>query len=148
MTLEEHRKLGITYFNSTWDLLDKKDRNKEDDLKMIHYSHASRLHWGLSGAPVVNLVRGDWQISRVYSVLGLGESALYHATICYTKTIDHNLTDFDLVFAYECMANAYKVLGDNTSMNNYLKLAYSAIDHVEKDSDKEYCKTELDNIKK
>lgn len=148
MTLEEHKKLGITYFNSTWDLLDKTDRNKDEDAKMIHFAHGSRLHWELSGAPVLNLVRGDWQISRVYAVLGLGESALYHAKRCLTKTIDNNIGDFDLVFAHECMANAYKVTGYQKGMNEHLELGFESVDQVEKDGDKEYCKGELENIKK
>ena len=148
MTLEEHKKLGIAYFNSTWDLLDKANRTKDEDLKMIHFAHASRFHWEQSGAPILNLVRGDWQVSRVYSVLGLGESALYHANTCYKKTIENKIGDFDLVFAYESMANAYKVLNNKKLMNEYLDLGYISIDQVKKDDDKKYCLTELDNIKK
>lgn len=146
MTLEEHSKLGIDYFNNTWDLIDKLDRNSEDDLIMIHYAHASRLHWELSGAPLLNLVRGDWQISRVYCILGLGESALYHATSCYTKTINNNIADFDLVFAYECMANAYKVLGNEKLMKEHLDLGYQLINQVQNEDNKEYCRSELDKI--
>jgi|LGOV01.1.fsa_nt_gb hypothetical protein len=146
MNLDEHRKLGVYYFNSTWDLIEKLDRNKDEDERMIHYAHASRLHWELSGAPILNLVRGDWQISRVYSLLGLGESALYHAQSCYTKTINNKIGDFDLVFAYECMANAYKVLGNEELMKENLELGYKSIDQVKKDTNKEYCKSELDNI--
>ncbi|AIO19551.1 hypothetical protein KQ51_01675 [Candidatus Izimaplasma bacterium HR1] len=148
MTLEDHKKLGISYFNKTWDYLNKKNRNNEDDLKMIHYVHASRFHWQMSGAPILNIVRGDWQVSRVYSVLKMGESALIHAKACYKQTIENNIGDFDLVFAYESMAHAYQILHDLDNMNKYLELGYNAIDQVEKDEDKEYCKSELDNIKK
>jgi len=41
---------------------------------MIHAAHASRFHWGEIGKPI-NLGRGEWQISRVYSVLNRPESA-------------------------------------------------------------------------
>jgi len=61
-------------FNLVWSLLDKKDRTKEEDDKMIHAAHASRFHWGEIGKPI-NLGRGEWQISRVYSVLNMPESA-------------------------------------------------------------------------
>lgn len=148
MTLEEHKNLGIKYFNSTWDLIDKDIRTKEEDARMIHYAHASRLHWDLSGAEVLNIVRGDWQISRVYSILGMGESAMYHAKLCHDKTIQNHIGDFDLVFAYECMASAFKILGDSLHMNEYLMLGYRAIDHVKDLEDQKYCKRELDNIKK
>ena len=148
MTKEDHKKLGITYFNKTWDYLDKPNRSNEDDLEMLHFAHASRLHWELSGAPILNLIRGEWQISRVYATLNLAASALKHATYVHDKTLENNIGDFDLVFAHECMANAYKLLGNHEAMIHHLELGYKAIDQVDKMGDKDYCKTELDNIKK
>ena len=148
MTFNEHKKLGIEFFNTTWDYLDKPNRTKGDNIEMIHYAHSSTLHWQLSGAPILNIVRGLWQISRVYSVLNMGESALFHAKTCYEKTIANNIDDFDLVFAHECMANAYKVLGEQKLMSKHINLGYHAIDQVTKQGDKNYCKSELDNIKK
>ncbi len=148
MTKEDHKKLGINFFNKTWEYIDKIDRTEKDNLEMISLAHTSKVHWQLSGAPVLNLVRGDWQISRVYSILGMGESALKYAFNCYKETVENNIGDFDLVFAHECMAFAYKILGNKTEMNKHLELGYKAIDQVEKQGDKDYCKTELDNIKK
>ena len=148
MTKEEHRKLGIEYFNKTWDYIDKQDRTEEDDLMMMNYTHASRLHWTLSEAPLLNIVRGEWQISHVYALLGMGESALKHAEFVHKHTLDQGFGDFDLVFAHECMAYAYKVLGDLEKMNHYLDLGYASIDQCEKQGDKDYCKSQLDLIKK
>lgn len=147
MEKNEHKNLGIKFFNKTWDLIDKTDRTIDEDLEMVHYSHASRLHWALSGAPMLNIVRGEWQISRVYTLLNQGESALYHAQYCHDKTLEHGFNDFDLVFAHECMANAFKVLGNLEKMNYHLELGYKAVAQVEKQGDKDYCTSELDNIK-
>ena len=36
---------------------------------MIHAAHASRYHWSQVGTKA-NLARGEWQVSRVYTVLG------------------------------------------------------------------------------
>ena len=44
-------------------------------------ARASRFHWGEVGEPV-NRVRGEWQCSRVYAVLGRAEPALWHARRC------------------------------------------------------------------
>lgn len=148
MTKEEHKSLGIKYFNKTWDYIDKKDRTIEDDLQMMNYAHASRLNWELSGAPLLNIVRGEWQVSRVYSLLGMGEAALVHAQYCCDKTLEEKFSGFDLVFAHEAMAFAYKVLGRFEDMEAELALGYAALDQVEKQGDKDYCKSELDNIKK
>ncbi len=146
MTKEDHKKLGITFFNKTWDYIDQKDKTEKDKLSMINFTHASRLHWELSGAPALNLVRGDWQISHVYSLLGMGESALVYAKSCFDNTIDNNFGDFDLVFAYEAMAYAHKILGNDELKSEYLEKGYKAIDQVEKQGDKDYCKSELDKI--
>jgi hypothetical protein len=78
---EEHRKFAVELFNLTWSLLDKKDRTKEDDDRMIHAAHASRFHWGEIGTPL-EFERGEWQISRVYSALKRSEPATYHAKRC------------------------------------------------------------------
>lgn len=147
MTKEEHKKLGITFFNKAWDYIDNANRTKEEDLEMLHYVHASRLHWELSGAPTLNLVRGDWQVAKVHVILGLKDSAMLYAKSCHDQTIENNFGDFDLVFAHEIMANAYKLFNDFDNMEKHLKLGYEAIDQVEKQGDKDYCKTELDKVK-
>jgi hypothetical protein len=51
-TREEHRKFAVGLFNLTWSLLDKKDRTREEDDKMVHAAHASRYHWGEIGTPL------------------------------------------------------------------------------------------------
>lgn len=82
ITREVHEKLAMSLFNATWALLDKEDRTVEDDIEMIHSAHASRYHWGQIGEPL-HFERGEWQISRVYSVLGRREPALYHASCAW-----------------------------------------------------------------
>ncbi len=53
LNLQEcHKKQAINNFNTTWDLIDKTDRAKEDNIKMIHTAHASRFHWSDVGTPI------------------------------------------------------------------------------------------------
>jgi hypothetical protein len=64
----DHRQLGVDLFNEVWRLIE----TREDDDRMVHAAHASRYHWG--EAPECepeNLARGEWQVSRVYTVVGL-----------------------------------------------------------------------------
>jgi hypothetical protein len=51
-------------------------------------------------------------VSRVYSVLGRGEPALVHARLCLDTCVDHGIGDFDIAYAHEAMARAYRLLGD------------------------------------
>jgi hypothetical protein len=84
VSLEQHEKLAKTAFNKTWDYLDKKERDTEDELNMIHAAHASRFHWGVlvaeGKATVQNLQRGEWMLAHVYTILERGEPALYHCS--------------------------------------------------------------------
>jgi hypothetical protein len=75
------RQLAVDLFNHVWTLMDLPSRTPAQDAEMIHAAHASRHHWGVIGEPV-NWARGEWQVSRVYCVLGRGEPALYHAGRC------------------------------------------------------------------
>jgi hypothetical protein len=142
---EEHRKFAIDLFNLTWSLLDKKDRTKEENDKMIHASHASRFHWGEIGT-LLEFERGEWQISRVYSVLKRSEPALYHARRCLEICKENNIGDFDIAFAYEAMARAYTIAGKKTECEKYLQLAKKAGEKIGKKEDKDYFFSELKTI--
>lgn len=106
----DHRQMAVSLFNRTWDYIEQPHRSAQDDLEMIHCAHASRYHWGVAGGPL-EWARGEWQISRVYSLVGKGESALYHAQQCYQLTENEALGLFDLSVAHEVLARAYRVLG-------------------------------------
>jgi hypothetical protein len=92
---EVHRRLATDLFNFTWTLMEKETRTPMEDNEMIHSAHASRLHWGIAGT-WVHFARGEWQISRVYSILQRFESALYHAQRCVDHCAENELGAFDL----------------------------------------------------
>ncbi|MBC8508122.1 MAG: hypothetical protein ISR58_15610 [Anaerolineales bacterium] len=142
---EMHRKFAIKAFNSTWTLLDKTDRTKEEDLAMIHMAHASRYHWGQIGTPL-NFARGDWQVARVYAVLGFGVMSYKYAKSCLDLCEEHDFGDFDLAFAYEALARASQVSGDVTNASGYIRLAKDAGEAIEKKEDQEYFFSELSTI--
>jgi hypothetical protein len=142
---EEHRKFAVSLFNLTWSLLDKKDRTIEEDDKMVHAAHASRYHWGEIGTPL-EFERGEWQISRVYSVLGRSEPALHHAKRCLHICKNNNIGDFDIAFAYEAMARALSIAKDKVECQKYIQLATKAAENIKKKEDKDYFLSELKTI--
>lgn len=147
MTKEEHRQLGITYFNKAWELIDKKGKTTEESMLLLDYAHASKLHWTLSDPPVINVVRGIWMLSHAYAVLEIGEPALLHAQYCLDMTLEHNIGDFDLVFAYEAMARALYLVDNHSEAELYLNKGYDALGGVEKQDDRDYCISVLDKQK-
>lgn len=133
---ECHKRFAVNSFNLVWSLLDKKDRTKEDDDKMVHAAHASRFHWGEIGTPV-EFERGEWQVSRVYSVLNRPQGALYHAQRCLEICMENNIGDFDIGFAYEAMARANAALGGKSECEKYVRLAKEAGEKIKGKEDKE-----------
>jgi hypothetical protein len=140
-----HKALGIELFNFTWTLLDKKERSLEEDETMVHAAHASRFHWSKVGKPV-NFARGDWQVSRVYSVLGRAEPALHHAQRVLAVCEEHGIGDFDLAFAHEALARAYAVFGHRTKATEHLARAKELTAAVKEADDREILEKDLATI--
>ena len=150
--LQGHKKFAVNLFNQTWGLLDKQDRTKEEEDKMIHSAHASRFHWGevvAAGTPKtgpMNIERGDWQVSRVYSVLGKPEPALYHAKRCLEICEENDIGGFDIAFAHEAMARAYAIAGNQPELEKYLQLAKDAGEKIEEKGDRDYFLGDLKTV--
>lgn len=117
-----HRRIAGELFNLTWSLLDQKRRTKEDDDEMVHAAHASRYHWGVAGT-ALNRSIGEWQISRVYAVLGRPEPALYHGKRSLDIAIRNRLGRFYVAFAYEALARASASAGNRRERDKFLKRA-------------------------
>lgn len=130
-----HKKLAVDLFNMTWELIEKTDRNAAEDETMLHASYASRYHWGVIGTPL-HFARGEWQISRVCSLLGMAACALFHANKSLNLCLDNQLGDFDLGFAYEALARAYAVQGDVAQRDENVAFAKSSAERVIKETDR------------
>jgi DNA-binding transcriptional MerR regulator len=125
----DERRTAADLFNGVWRLLEKEDRSVEEDDRMLHMAHASRYHWGQVGAPV-NLSRGEWQCSRVYSVLGRAEPALHHARRGLEICQKHGIGDWDLAFAYESLARAHAVAGDTDQARAWTEQALADLEAI------------------
>lgn len=142
MTDVDHRRLGVDLFNHAWTLLEKADRTPAEDDELLHATHASAYHWSRVGAPE-NLARGEWQVSRVNAVLGRGEAALHHAQRCLDHCLEHGIGDWDLAYAYEALARAHKVAGDEAEYRRNLELARNAGTRIAEDDDREHLERDL-----
>jgi hypothetical protein len=146
-SVTDERLLAAQLFNETWRLMEQEDRTAEDDDRMIHAAHASRYHWGLvPGATPANLARGEWQISRVYAVLGRAEPALFHGRrvldICERNGID----DWDLAFAFEAIARAHAVAGEAGKARHYTDRALAAAGDIADEEDRALVLADLETI--
>src|SRR5262245_66256391 len=95
--MSEERQRGVDLFNEAWRLLE----TREDDDRLLHVAHASRYHWGeAEECTPANLARGEWQVARVYTVLGRSEPAIWHALRCLEHCEQNGIGDWDLAYAY------------------------------------------------
>ena len=124
---EAHRHFAASLNGEVWTLLGKPDRSQAEDELMIHTAHASCCHW-LKVGTGVHHQRAEWMIARVYSELELGEAALRHARRCQELTQEHAdlMEDFDRAYAYEAMARANALAGNQAEALRYRELAESA----------------------
>lgn len=145
MDFTTHKKMAMDLFNLTWDLIEKKDRTESDDEEMLYAANASRYHWSVVGTPL-NFARGEWQISRVYAILGRSEPALHHAKKSLRLCTDHQLGDFDLGFAYEAMARAYNIAGNSDEQESFLSLALQTAGKVEKEDNRNWLLKNINSV--
>ncbi|MBI2299739.1 MAG: hypothetical protein HYU66_12505 [Armatimonadetes bacterium] len=141
-----HRRLAAELFNHTWSLLDKPDRTQDEDDEMLHAAHASRYHWSLVG-DASNLQVGEWQIARVYSVLGRAEPAQFHAQRALEWCERGGLGAFYVGCAHEVLARAAWTAGDHEAFADHLAQADAIYEGLTDEEEREVLKIDLDELR-
>ncbi len=133
-----HLHFAKQFNGKTWELLDKQGRTPEEDELLVDYAHASLAHWRTAGTEV-HLQRGAWMLARVYTVLGNAQMALQHAERCLELTEQHKdqISDFDFAFAYECMARAQALAGNQAEAQKYVDKADKTGSTIKGEEDRE-----------
>jgi hypothetical protein len=144
----QHRAEGVALFNAVWEMLDAPGRTPAEDDQMVHAAHASRWHWSqaaeLGGDQ--QLAVGEWQCSRVYSVLGRGEPALHHARASLAICEAAGLGDWVEAAALEALARASAVGGDAAAARDWLERARTASAAIADPEDREVIDGDLDAV--
>ena len=136
---------AIKLFNETWDLIDLKERNDDEKTQMLQKAHTSRYLWGLVGKPV-NLARGDWQISRCYALLNMGDAALLYGESSLKTALENESTALDVTFGYEAVARAHALLGNKEEAAASKTKGIDVAVKIERENDRTYAEGELNNI--
>jgi hypothetical protein len=133
-----HRETAKKCFNETWDYLDKKDRDTNDEQQMLHLVHSSRYHWSFVGDER-NIAVSDWQVSRVYSALNEAGLALHFAKSSVDRMEKNKLSDI-LCTGYEAMARALAVAKNYDGAKDYINRARDQLAkaHLDEEDNKIY----------
>jgi hypothetical protein len=135
--VEAHRHFAKQCNLHVWALVAKRERTPDEDAEMLDAAHASLFHWRYAGTGV-HQQRGEWLISHVHALLGLGDAALRHAERCLALTATHQseMEDFDVAYAYLGMARAHALLGNKGDAQKYRALAENAGKEINDEEDR------------
>jgi hypothetical protein len=142
-----HRYFSATCFNKAWELMDKPERTSEEDEMMIRLSLASHWHWTQrEDYAKTNESIAYWQTSRIYALLGKGETARHYGRLCLEASRGKNVPPFALGYAYEALARAEMVDGDREKMKDFLDKARQAAEAIQEAESKKMLENDLDTI--
>lgn len=126
-----HKYFSADCFNKAWDLIDKPDRTPEEDEQMLLLSMASAWHWTQrEDCQPTNLSVAYWQISRIYALLRQADNARRYGQMCLDVSRGKDIQPFYLGYAYEALARAEMVAGEQAEMQSYLEKAKQAAARV------------------
>ncbi|MBS4200906.1 hypothetical protein KHA93_14815 [Bacillus sp. FJAT-49732] len=145
--LFSHKQLAASCFNKVWNFLDKEDLSSEEKEEMIHLCHSSFWHWTqVQEHTKQNLSIGYWQLSRVYAVVGQGESALDYAKRCISIGLEASLEPFYIGYGYEAAARAYSVLQQSDNCQEMMNRAYEYVEKVTNIESKQLLLKDLNTV--
>lgn len=120
------------------------ERTPEQDDELVHTAHASAYHW-LQVGTAANRARSEWQLSRVYVVLGRAEPALHHARRCLEicEASPEALEDWDLPYAHEALARAHGLAGAADAAGEHAQRARELGAAIADPEDREHLEADL-----
>jgi hypothetical protein len=140
-----HKYFSVECFNNAWDLIDKKGRTAEEDEQMLQLSLASTWHWSQrEDCTQTNIAIGYWQTSRIYALLDQAENARRYGQLSLDACQEDQ--PFFLGYAYEALARAESLAGNNQKMTDYLQKARGLAEKVPEPNDKKLLLNDLDTI--
>jgi hypothetical protein len=142
-----HKYFSTNCFNKAWDLIDKSDRTPEEDEDMIRLSLASHYHWTQrDDYSNTSASIGFWQTSRIYALLGQVDNARRYGQLCLEASQGEDVPPFYLGYAYEALARAEAVGGDEGEMRPYLDNARNTAEEIKEADEKDMLLNDLKTI--
>lgn len=141
----DHRAIAVATYNGTWELIDRDDRSVVDDHEMVSRALTSRYHWRLAG-DARNHAISDWQVSRVFSLLGEPTLARSFADAAIDLCQAHDLDAFVTGCAEEALARALLVGGDQRAARQVLSSARRVHATLTDDEERSVLGADLDEL--
>lgn len=145
MSDAEHRHMAGNLFNAAWELLDLESRTPAQEQEMLAAALGSRYHWGRVGMPR-HLAIGDWQVSRVFAVIGDSANARRFADSSLAACTEHGLDAFVTGYAHEALARAAALDGDRQQRDRHLAAARDLSEEIADAAERDLLLKDLESV--
>jgi tetratricopeptide (TPR) repeat protein len=143
-----HRYFSAQCFNQAWELIKKPQRTPEEDEAMISLSHASRYHWTQrEGYSPTNSSIANWQLARIYTILGRLEAARHYASLCLQASLEEGVEAVFVGYAYEALARVERLAGNKEQAQEYVASALEQADNTEDEEDRQMLLDDLADLR-
>jgi len=142
-----HRHFAAHCFNATWSLIERQGRTPADDDQMVRLAMASHYHWTQRSdyGPQPESI-AQWQLSRVFAILGQADNARRHGTLALEAARAGGLVPFYVAYGFEALARAEAVGGNPGQATLYLAEARNLATTLERD--REQLVADLDEVER
>jgi tetratricopeptide (TPR) repeat protein len=143
-----HRYFSVQCFNLAWELIKKPDRTPEEDETMISLSHASHYHWTQrEGYSPTNASIANWQLARIYAIVGRLEQARHYASLCLQASQEEGVEVVFLGYAYEALARVEGLAGNKEQAQQYVASALQQAEMTEDEEDRQMLLDDLADLR-
>ncbi len=143
-----HKHFSAECFNRAWDYIDKPIRKVSEEDMMLQLSLASLWHWRQrKDSTSTNLSVGYWQVSRVFALLRQAENARHYGELCLEISQGEDVLPFYRGYAYEALARAEMVAGNENVMEKHLIQAHQVAVELSDPEEKKQLLHDLSTIR-
>jgi hypothetical protein len=140
-----HRYFSVECFTKAWELIDKPSRTPAEEVEMVHFCLVSLWHWTQrTDCSRENLSIGYWQASRVYALVRQPENARRYGQLCLEASQGEG--PFFLGYAYEALARAERLAGNQAQAAAHLAEAQRWAAQVPTEDDRQLLLNDLATI--
>ena len=126
-----HRHFAAEAFNRCWELIEKQDRSRPEELEMIRRAEVSFWHWqAVEGRSPTHDAVGRWQLARVHALAGDPAVAIHHAEVGLAVVRAAGLDAFYEAYAWESLARACVRAGDGRRAGEALAEARRRVEGI------------------
>jgi hypothetical protein len=141
----DHRSLGIASYQRCWELLDRDNRSKNDEVELLTEAFTARHHWLLAGGTQEWII-SDWMVARAAAAVGDGPLSVRFAVRADAATKDTDVDDWLRASTAEGVARAYAALGDATNRDLWAETSARLVEAIADDEDRALIADQLASV--